>query len=297
VAAVLIGAAVVAVAAIAAVLLSRRAGRRRDERRVGDLAGILAMDGRRFDAFVARLYRKDGWWAFEPHAADEREGVDIRLERDGETWLVRARNWRYRPANLADVREFYTLVADRGASGGFFVTTSRYSPEAQAFAKRVPRTRPLGLIDADELLTWARRGRVAARAAERAPSPPDTVLDSFRRLGPPEFEQQVVAAWIRQGYAVAGQAAGGVGGIIAVERDGERLFMQCVASSAGAPVPEGLGPLMDTVAREGKAGVLITAVDVPSDLRRRLRDQRVDVIEGPALARFLAAGQGNANYS
>jgi hypothetical protein len=289
---VLLGVAVVVVLAIGGLAISRRAVRQA-ERRVGDLAGILGMDGRRFDAFVARLYRKDGWWAFEPHAAAERGGDDIRLERGGETWLVRARNWRYRPVSARDLRDFYSLVADRGDSGGFFVTTSRFSPEAQTFARRVPRTRPLGLIDSDELLSWAQRGRRPARG-DRSPSPPETVLDSFRRLDPPEFEQQVLEAWKRQGYeAVAADSAAPP--VIAVERGGERLLVRSLAAGAPEPPEEAAAPLAEAVAKGLHDGVLVTAVAVPPELRRRLRDQRVDVIEGPALARFLAAGGGNTN--
>lgn len=279
---------VAALACAGGVVLYHRNRTSREERRVGDLAGILGMDGPRFDAFVARLYRKDGWWAFEPHAAAEREGVDIRLERGGETWLVRTRNWRYRRVSAGDVRDFYALVVDRNASGGYFVTTSTFSPEAATFAKRVPRTRPMGLIDGDELLDWARRGRVSQRGA-RVPTPVELVLGSFQELDPPDFTRQVLAAWQRQGYAVA---AGGAP-VIRIDRDGERLLVQCLAADAGEPSIESAAPLLEAVGKDRVDGVLVSAVEVPGDVQRHLRDQRVDVIDGELLARFLAAGSGN----
>lgn len=279
---------VAAVVVAVGVLLYHRSRSRRDERRVGDLAGILAMDGPRFDAFVARLYRKDGWWAFEPHAASEREGVDIRLERNGETWLVRTRNWRYRQVGANDVRDFYAVLVDRSASGGYYVTSSSFTHDAAVFAKRVPRTRPLGLIDGDELLEWARRGRVSQRAA-RAPTPVALVLESFQELDPPDFTRQVLAAWRRQGYAIA---AGG-SPVVRIDRDGERLLILCLAAEAGDPSIDAAAGLVDAVAKEHVDGVLVSAVEVPADVQRRLRDRRVDVIDGAALARFLAAGGGN----
>ncbi len=279
---------VVAVGAAAGVLLYHRSRSRREERRIGDLAGILAMDGSRFDAFVARLYRKDGWWAFEPHVASEREGVDLRLERNGETWLVRTRNWRYRQVTATDVRDFYAVLVDRNASGGYYVTSSGFSHDAATFAKRVPRTRPLGLIDGDELLDWARRGRVSQRAA-RAPAPVELVLDSFQQLDPPDFTRQVLAAWQRQGYAIA---AGGTA-VVRIDRDGERLLVQCLATEPGEPSVAAASALVDAVGKEHVDGVLVSALPVPGDVQRHLRDRRVDVIDGEALARFLATRSGS----
>lgn len=285
----MLAAAAVLLAAAAAVAIGialyHRGSRQRQERRIGDLAGILAMDGRRFDAFIARLYRKDGWWAFEPHAASERSGVDIRLERGGETWLVRTRNWRFRNVDVAEVREFYGLLVERGASGGFFVTSSAYTMEAQTFARRVPRTRPLGLIDRDELLAWARRGRVAARGPRAAP-PPELVLESFRELHPAAFRRQVLDAWRRQGYATADAGEP----VLTVERDGERLLVQCLAGDAGEPALNAVQPLLEAAARDRLGGVAVSAVELPESVRRQLNARGLDVIEGERLARFLAAG-------
>ncbi len=66
-------------------------------------------------------------------------GVDgvIREDRLGlDVLYVQAKRYRDQPVTVEQLRSFAGALQDRGARKGVFITTSRFTEEAEAFARR-----------------------------------------------------------------------------------------------------------------------------------------------------------------
>lgn len=102
--------------------------------------------------------------AFRLQGYAVREGEthsDFELDRDGERFLVRCSQWREPRVGVVIVREFYGVMSRSGASGGFLITSGRFSDDAVAFAQDTH----LQLIDGKELFALLRQAKaLQARA-------------------------------------------------------------------------------------------------------------------------------------
>ncbi|WP_377014718.1 restriction endonuclease [Comamonas sp. JC664] len=68
---------------------------------------------------------------------------------------MQCKQWKAQRVGVATVRELYGVMAARGATGGFVVTSGRFSNDAQAFA----RGRNITLVDGPQLLAMVQRAR------------------------------------------------------------------------------------------------------------------------------------------
>lgn len=94
-------------------------------------------------------------------------GVDLVLRRGGEKFLVQCKQWRALKVGVDVVRELYGVMAASGATGGFVVSSGRFTTEASAFAKG----RNVNLVDGPQLLALIRPAQTAKeRSAEQAAS-------------------------------------------------------------------------------------------------------------------------------
>jgi Holliday junction resolvasome RuvABC ATP-dependent DNA helicase subunit len=113
---------------------------------------LSQLSGAQFEAWIGTLLERFGFRAEVTQASGD-GGIDIVATLDrplvGGRYLVQCK--RYAPDALVGVpavREFYgTLVADRGAIKGLFITTSTFTAQAREFAK----TLPIELIDGPTL--------------------------------------------------------------------------------------------------------------------------------------------------
>ena len=96
-------------------------------------------------------------------------GIDLRLHKDGETYLVQCKQWRALKVGVPVVRELYGVMAAKGADGGFVVTSGRFIAEGEAFAEG----RNVRLLDGPKLERMLKqaRGGVSTPAAAAAPVP------------------------------------------------------------------------------------------------------------------------------
>ncbi len=97
--------------------------------------------------------------------------IDIELRKERQSWLVSCRHWKSARIDVGEVSAFYAVIKERGAHGGFMVSTGRFSRLAQAEA----RTLNLTLIDGTRLKAllaaeWSEDGAPVAR-----PPPPPPV--------------------------------------------------------------------------------------------------------------------------
>jgi len=145
------------------------AWRRRTRRRlIGNVAqakGADVLDGmswREFEVLVGEAFRLQGFRVQETGGGGADGGVDLILTKGTEKFFVQCKQWKAYKVGVEVVRELYGVMAARGATGGFVVTSGTFSGDAQEFAKGrnvklVDGTRLFGLVQqAKDSLSTAR---------------------------------------------------------------------------------------------------------------------------------------------
>ncbi|MGE8492762.1 restriction endonuclease [Comamonas sp.] len=120
-----------------------------------DVAVLGDISWREFELLVGEAYRLQGFRIIELGGNGPDGGVDLVLLKGSEKFLVQCKQWKAQRVGVATVRELYGVMAARGATGGFVVTSGRFSNDAQAFA----RGRNITLVDGPQLLAMVQRAR------------------------------------------------------------------------------------------------------------------------------------------
>ena len=134
------------------------AERRRKKRlldRQRNLDSIRDLHWRQFEELVAEAFRRDGYAVIENVGAGADGGVDIRLRKGGESYLVQCKHWRKRRIGVATVREMFGVLVDESAREVFVVCSGTFTAEAVRFAKG----KPIHLVDGDTLMEMVARVR------------------------------------------------------------------------------------------------------------------------------------------
>ncbi len=100
-----------------------------------DQGALNRMSWQQFEALVGEAFRRKGYSVTETGGGGADGGVDLVLKKGGESFLVQCKQWRALKVGVSIVRELYGVMAARGASGGFVVTSGVFTDEARAFAK------------------------------------------------------------------------------------------------------------------------------------------------------------------
>ena len=100
-----------------------------------------------FEQLVGQAFKLDGYSVVENGGGGPDGGVDLVLRRGNEKFLVQCKQWKAFKVGVDVVRELYGLMAARGATGGFVVTSGTFSNDAEAFAQG----RNIRLLDGPKL--------------------------------------------------------------------------------------------------------------------------------------------------
>ncbi len=109
-----------------------------------------ALDGmswREFEMLVGEAYRLQGYRVTETGGGGADGGIDLVLTKGAEKFLVQCKQWKAYKVGVVVVRELYGVMAASGATGGFVVTSGRFTAEAEEFAEG----RNVQLIDGPKL--------------------------------------------------------------------------------------------------------------------------------------------------
>lgn len=148
---------------------------RRKERQelVADVAQSRAADAlngmswQQFEKLVGEGFRLQGYRVAETGGGGADGGVDLVLVKGAEKFLVQCKQWRAFKVGVGVVRELYGVMAAHGATGGFVVTSGRFTEDAITFA----RGRNIRLLDGPRLHALIRSAHGAAPAASAADAP------------------------------------------------------------------------------------------------------------------------------
>jgi len=101
---------------------------------------------------VGEAFRVQGYGVVETGGSAD-GGVDVVLRKDSEKYFVQCKQWRAQTVGVPIVRELYGAMAAHGATGGFVVTSGRFTKPAIEFAQG----RNLTLIDGPQLHAMIQR--------------------------------------------------------------------------------------------------------------------------------------------
>ncbi len=130
------------------------------------LAVLLTMSWQQFELVVGQWFRTQGYRVVDNMGGGADGGVDLRLTKDHEQFIVQCKQWRATKVGVTIVRELYGVMAAEGATGGFVVTAGSFTGDAIAFATG----RNLQLIDGSQLARIMRTAVDSTLIA--APTPP-----------------------------------------------------------------------------------------------------------------------------
>lgn len=126
----------------------------------GPQSGALkGMSGQHFKAVVGEAFRRRGYSVIKAAGGGVDVDLDLVLKKAGETFLVHCKQWRAIKVGVNTVRELHGLMADKGATGGFVLTSGEFTDEARAFA----RGKNIELVDGKALRTLIRGVSLPAR--------------------------------------------------------------------------------------------------------------------------------------
>lgn len=124
-----------------------------------DRGALNDMSWQQFEALVGEAFRRKGYSVAET-ASGADGGIDLVLKKGDETFLVQCKQWKAYKVGVTTVRELYGVMAAKGATGGFVVTSGIFTDEARRFATG----RNVELVDGKALHALIRGVSVPAQA-------------------------------------------------------------------------------------------------------------------------------------
>ena len=112
-----------------------------------DVAALSEISWQDFEGLVAEYYRRNGFVVDQAGGNGPDDGIDLVLRKNKGQYLVQCKQWKAYRVGVQPVREFYGVMAARGADGGYFVTSGTYTEDAQEFARGLN----IDLIDGQRL--------------------------------------------------------------------------------------------------------------------------------------------------
>lgn len=145
-------------------------GRRKREGLFRDVAGdrsgraLRDLSWRDFELLVGEAFRLRGFSVAETGGGGADGGVDLRLKKGGELFLVQCKQWRADKVSVNVVRELLGVMVSQGATGGFVVTSGVFTEDACSFAEG----RNIELIDGTALNAMIQKVRATRLAGVSA---------------------------------------------------------------------------------------------------------------------------------
>ncbi len=87
-----------------------------------------------FEFLISEYFKKQGYKVNLINAQGADGGIDIKLIKDDALYLVQCKHYKAWKVPVQVIREMYGLMSAENASGGFIVTTGRFTKDATSFA-------------------------------------------------------------------------------------------------------------------------------------------------------------------
>ncbi len=117
---------------------------------LGEVNALLNMSWQEFEQLTGESFKRRGYSVTETGNNGPDGGIDLILAKNSEQFLVQCKQWRAQKVGVNIVRELYGVMAAKGSTGGFIVTSGNFSNEAITFAEG----RNIELIGGKELMIF-----------------------------------------------------------------------------------------------------------------------------------------------
>ncbi len=119
------------------------------------LQWLRGMKPAAFEDYIADLFSRLGYKTRATGRSHD-GGIDVVAEKDGITSYIQCKKFITSEVTVGAVRDFYGALADRVANGkGYFITTNKFTLEAEKFAE----DKPIELVDGFDLIRYIRMVR------------------------------------------------------------------------------------------------------------------------------------------
>jgi len=112
-----------------------------------DIESIRSLSWRNFEHLAGEAYRRQGYTVTENADTGPDGGVDLRLKKDGNRFLVQCKQWRNMKVGVKVVQELYGVMTAENATGGIVITSGIFTQEARNFATG----KPIDLVEGNQL--------------------------------------------------------------------------------------------------------------------------------------------------
>lgn len=113
---------------------------------------LRGMKPAEFEEYTAELFRNMGYEA-ETVGRSHDGGIDVIARKNGTTNYIQCKKFITSTVPVGAVRDFYGALADKLANGkGYFITTNKFTLEAERFAE----DKPIELVDGFKLVQYIR---------------------------------------------------------------------------------------------------------------------------------------------
>jgi restriction system protein len=190
----------------AAMSLVRRKQRTTLVADVAQAQSANALDGmswREFEMLVGEAYRLQGYRVTETGGGGADGGIDLALTKGSEKFLVQCKQWKAYKVGVDVVRELYGVMAAKGATGGFVVTSGRFTDDATAFAEG----RNVQLVDGPKLFAMIKQAKLSLTATAQKSSNNPQEAQTNRAMEPscPQCGSAMVKRTARKGGNAGGE--------------------------------------------------------------------------------------------
>ena len=168
-----------------------------------------ALDGmswREFELLVGEAFRLQGYLVTENGGAGPDGGIDLSMTKGSERFLVQCKQWKAFKVGVDVVRELYGVMAAEGATGGFVVTSGRFTDDAKAFADG----RNVQLVDGPKLFAMIKQAKQSLLATDKQPASRPQVEQQTTAVEPacPQCGSGMVKRTARKGGNVGAEFLG-----------------------------------------------------------------------------------------
>jgi restriction system protein len=107
---------------------------------------LKSITWKEFEELVGEVYRRKGYSVTEYGGGGADGGVDLVLEKGGESIFVQCKHWKM-DVGVKIARELYGVMTAEHATGGIIISSGKFTQEAKDFIKG----KPLEMIDGAKL--------------------------------------------------------------------------------------------------------------------------------------------------
>ncbi len=131
---------------------------------------LRGMNPTEFEEYTADLFTKLGYKAYAVGRSHD-GGIDVIAEKDGIKHYIQCKKFITSKVSVGNVRDFYGAITHKLTNGqGYFITTNKFTLEAQKFAK----DEPIELIDGFKLVDYI---RLAEKESGESPVSVNKIVD------------------------------------------------------------------------------------------------------------------------